>query len=398
MDETADEAGRAERKRVELESSLQLGAPPSEKTAKELRAAVEAIRDNIAKHRDSDSEIGTKIGQYESVAKLGRCPVCDSETSAIVLGGKVERLSEERRRNSAHLERLAKELEQMDGMLDKRREYDNLLAGAERAKAHMKDYADEVERKRKRLASLKVNLEAGQKKLADLVDMVRVLEGEAKGLEEIQRDIESARKGLKATRDKVAGLRSDVRKWREDAKKHAESIARKEKSAAKAIALGEREIWLEEFFVPTLESIERHVMTSINREFGGSFQKWFGTLVDDPGKEARVDEEFSPIVDQEGYDQDVEFLSGGERTSVALAYRLSLSQIVQKYAETGPSALILDEPTDGFSKEQLGKVREILDEMSNPQVIIVSHERELESMADQIFRVTKVDGESRVTR
>ena len=64
--------------------------------------------------------------------------------------------------------------------------------------------------------------------------------------------------------------------------------------------------------------------------------------------------------------------------------------MVQKYAETGPSALILDEPTDGFSKEQLGKVREILDEMANPQVIIVSHERELESMADQVYRVAKV--------
>jgi exonuclease SbcC len=60
--------------------------------------------------------------------------------------------------------------------------------------------------------------------------------------------------------------------------------------------------------------------------------------------------------------------------------------------------LILDEPTDGFSKEQLGKVREILDEMANPQVIIVSHERDLESFADQIYRVAKVQGESKITR
>jgi DNA repair protein SbcC/Rad50 len=398
MDEITDEIERAKRKGMELESALQIGASPSERTAKELRAAVEVIREEIARHRDSDSEIGTKIGQYESVAKLGRCPVCDSEADATILGGKVESLSAERKRNSAHIERLAKELRDTDGLLDKRREYDELLAGAERARAHVKDYAEEVERKGKRMASLKADLEAGQKKLGELVEMVRVLEREAEGLEELQRKIESAKKDLKATRDKVAGLKSDVRKWREDVKKHAETIARKEKSAAKAMGLGEREIWLEEFFVPTLEAIERHVMTSINREFGASFQKWFGALVEDPGKEARVDEDFSPIVDQEGYDQDVEFLSGGERTSVALAYRLSLSQMVQKYAETGPSALILDEPTDGFSKEQLGKVREILDEMSNPQVIIVSHERELESMADQVYRVAKVDGVSKISR
>ena len=59
--------------------------------------------------------------------------------------------------------------------------------------------------------------------------------------------------------------------------------------------------------------------------------------------------------------------------------------------------LILDEPTDGFSREQLYKVREILKELNCPQVIIVSHERELGSFADNVFRVEKVDGNSRVT-
>jgi exonuclease SbcC len=58
--------------------------------------------------------------------------------------------------------------------------------------------------------------------------------------------------------------------------------------------------------------------------------------------------------------------------------------------------LILDEPTDGFSKEQLGKVREILDELQSPQIVIVSHEKELESFADQIFKVAKSQGVSKI--
>jgi exonuclease SbcC len=58
--------------------------------------------------------------------------------------------------------------------------------------------------------------------------------------------------------------------------------------------------------------------------------------------------------------------------------------------------LILDEPTDGFSKEQLFKVREILSELKCPQVIMVSHERELESFADQVFRVEKREGVSEI--
>jgi exonuclease SbcC len=58
--------------------------------------------------------------------------------------------------------------------------------------------------------------------------------------------------------------------------------------------------------------------------------------------------------------------------------------------------LILDEPTDGFSKEQLFKIREILNEIKCPQVIIVSHEKELESFADQVFRVEKKGGVSEI--
>ena len=91
------------------------------------------------------------------------------------------------------------------------------------------------------------------------------------------------------------------------------------------------------------------------------------------------------------------YLSGGEKTSVALAYRLALNMIVRKVATSMESnLLILDEPTDGFSKEQLLKVQDILTELECPQVIIVSHERELESFADQIFRVSKEDGISTI--
>ena len=398
IDELRSEIQRVELKKKKLGSGAKPALrPPSDKTVKELKAALESLRDDIAKHKASDVEMGTKIGQYESVAENGRCPVCDRKAEAEEFAKKVGDLSSERKKNSIHLERLSRELMETDELLDRRREHDDLVAASERTAALAKDYEEELDAKGKRLASLEGELEAGEKKLSELEGMVRVLKGEAGELEPLQKKIDSAQRELKATRDKASGLRSDVRKWREDAKKRLESVARKEKYVAKSSLLGEREIWLEDFFVPTLESIERQVMNSINREFGASFQNWFEGLVEDSGKEARIDEDFSPIVSQEGYDQDIEFLSGGERTSVALAYRLALSQIVQKYAEAGPSSLILDEPTDGFSKEQLGKVREILDEMANPQVVIVSHERELESMADQIYHVSKVDGESRIT-
>jgi ABC-type uncharacterized transport system ATPase subunit len=57
--------------------------------------------------------------------------------------------------------------------------------------------------------------------------------------------------------------------------------------------------------------------------------------------------------------------------------------------------LILDEPTDGFGKEQLFRLRQVLNELNSAQIIMVSHERELESLADKIYRVTKDGSQSR---
>ncbi len=155
--------------------------------------------------------------------------------------------------------------------------------------------------------------------------------------------------------------------------------------------------WLAEYFIPALDDIERHVLAWINQEFDSHFRKWFGMLVDDPDKSVRIDEDFTPVVEQDGYEQDLRYLSGGERTSVALAYRLALNKVVQGLSTTLKSdILILDEPTDGFSKEQLYKLKDIFDELDSPQIIIVSHEEELENLADHIYRVNKESGVSRI--
>jgi len=396
-EDLSEEVDRLEQRASQIEAK-KLGAPPTDKTQRELKAAVKGLGDDIMKHEALAAAIETKIGQYESVAENRRCPICDREASPEVFVEKIDGLTKEKKSSSTHIETLRRSLEELEETLEKRREYDALEEKAKDDLARVREYRSDADQKSRRLAAVRAALEVKQGKLVELDRRIRVLEGEAEGLEPLRRKIEASQKELKRTREEISNLRRDVKNWKDGIKRQGDALARMEKAASKAQQLREREIWLEEFFIPTLESIERHVMTSINREFGHNFQKWFAILVEDGGKESRVDEDFTPMVEQDGYEQDVDFLSGGERTSIALAYRLALSQMVQKFAEAGPSSLILDEPTDGFSKEQLGKVREILDEMANPQVIIVSHERELESFADQIYRVAKVQGESKITR
>ena len=395
--ELLEEVERLDQRAGQLEAK-KLGAPPADKTQAELKAAVKSVGDDILRHEALAAALETKIGQYESVAENGKCPICDRDASPEVFAEKIDALSKEKGSGARHLETLKVSLQELEDALERRRDYDTLTEKAKDDLVRVKEYHADAQKKRERLASVRATVEGNRGKLADLEKRIEVLDREAEGLEPLRRKIETSQKELKRVREEISSLRRDVKNWKESIKRQGEVLALMERAAVKAHQLREREIWLEEFFIPTLESIERHVMTSINREFGHNFQKWFAILVDDGGKDSRVDEDFTPMVDQEGYEQDIDFLSGGERTSVALAYRLALSQMVQKFAEAGPSSLILDEPTDGFSKEQLGKVREILDEMANPQVIIVSHERELESFADQIYRVVKIGNVSKITR
>jgi exonuclease SbcC len=155
-------------------------------------------------------------------------------------------------------------------------------------------------------------------------------------------------------------------------------------------------IWLNQHFIPSLEQIESQVLISVREEFNKLFQKWFYLLIEVGDIDVEIDEYFTPIVNQSGYHLEVDSLSGGEKTSIALAYRLALNEIIRRMIMLDDNLLILDEPTDGFSKEQLIQIKLVLEELSAAQVIVVSHEKELEGFVETIFRVVKESEKSQV--
>ncbi|MGM5480213.1 MAG: hypothetical protein ACQESC_02025 [Nanobdellota archaeon] len=156
--------------------------------------------------------------------------------------------------------------------------------------------------------------------------------------------------------------------------------------------------WFQELFIPLTKTIEKKLLLTVYNEFNSFFMDWFSQLVEDDLLSARLDEEFTPIIEQNGFDTSVENLSGGERTSVALAYRLALNKVLNDHysALKTTGLLILDEPTDGFSTQQLDTLRDVLQQSGVEQLIIVSHEQKLESLADNLVRVEKKNHESEI--
>jgi exonuclease SbcC len=156
--------------------------------------------------------------------------------------------------------------------------------------------------------------------------------------------------------------------------------------------------WISGFFTNLMGTIEKHVMLNIRQEFDALFEKWFSMLVPDENLSVRIDEEFSPVVEQDGFETEYSFLSGGEKTAIALAYRLALNKVINDLIDTikTKDLIILDEPTDGFSTEQMDAMRDVLHELDNRQTVIVSHESKIESFVKNTIRFSKENHVSRV--
>jgi exonuclease SbcC len=144
--------------------------------------------------------------------------------------------------------------------------------------------------------------------------------------------------------------------------------------------------------------MEKNILYSVHSEFNSLFERWFSLLIENNVLQMSLDEEYSPKIIQNGYDIEYEYLSGGEKTAGALAYRLALNQVINDL-NTGiktKDLLILDEPTDGFSSEQLERLKVLMEEIKIPQIIIVSHEAQVESFVDSIIRFEKQNHQTRV--
>lgn len=157
--------------------------------------------------------------------------------------------------------------------------------------------------------------------------------------------------------------------------------------------------WLSDRVIPAIRSMERSVMSLMSEEMDLSASQWFGHLVEDVDLVLAVDEDFVPSVTHQDFEMELNSLSGGERTAAAFAYRLALNGLVRRNATPDQrNLLILDEPTDGFSREQLGRMGNVFVELGADQVVVVSHDRELRNFADRVHLVEKIDGSSTVTQ
>ncbi|HTP53882.1 MAG TPA: SMC family ATPase [Thermoplasmata archaeon] len=260
------------------------------------------------------------------------------------------------------------------------------------AEGALRALAAESERADRELAAAKHRVQERGERISSLLERTV---GHADAAREVAaaRD-EATRAEQRLTEARSALVRADTRLDGEVRRVASAEKGRAERAAlaAEAGELDRKAAWVSGPFRLHLLSMEQELLAHAQATFDRSFQRYFASLVDDPALVAQTDVGFTPEVMIDGEPTPAEALSGGERTALALAFRLALATVVRSLGEVRLECLLLDEPTDGFSAEQVIRMGELLGELSLPQVVIVSHEGQLASIADRTIRVRKVDG------
>jgi DNA repair protein SbcC/Rad50 len=262
----------------------------------------------------------------------------------------------------------------------------------------------EIKERELKISELQKVIFSLEKDLEILSSQIDRLKGSLFDLGKLDRLFETKNQELKIALNeekkseiKMAELKKEIEFYLFSIEELKKRISETEKIKNKLLELGELENWLSQKFVPIISRVEKNVMIKLRSEFSKLFEEWFNMLVAETFH-ISLDGDFTPIIEQQDYEIDYAYLSGGERTAIALAYRLALNQVINSLMSKikTKDIVILDEPTDGFSEQQLDKMRDVLQQLNVKQLIIVSHEQKIEGFVDNVIRLQKENGISNI--
>ncbi|MEL9999846.1 MAG: SMC family ATPase [Desulfurococcaceae archaeon] len=389
-----DELGRLRAKLILLE-----------KNASERKKEAEVVGNVLAETEKEYKEI-------EELVKKGICPVCRQpithEHGLKLIMEKSKKIDAEK----ARLEQLSRELEELTKEIEEFKKAEKAL---EEEKSRLSEERSSVMKRRD-------DVFGEIKKLSELLTALNELLSLRNSLvSEIAKiSAEEIRLSLKAVEKEIPGIYSELEKTRQRIKsilERREKLAKELGRIEEALKVVERDLReveklneeltkiqsklntmksvgeLLERASQAIEEVEISVLKILASEFRRYFYEYIAALIPDQPVEVAVMDDFSlsQKIKIGGSFYDVSSLSGGQSTAISLAYRLALNQTVRKYSPTlRKGVLILDEPTTGFSRELVIRLKDLLKGMSGieGQVIVVTHDEALIEAGDCKIRLS----------
>jgi exonuclease SbcC len=371
------------------------------------------------------AKIDKTLSEYRQIAETGVCPVCGSRIAPdeyrqhlAELEDKLVGLREEVRSLEKRRSELSKLMEQAKVQSALKKEMEEHEREINRITAHLEyeEFDEEIDRAKRELEAAR--------KLKDLLVVEERLDRERSQYQELSEELERLTGKAQSLRLRNHELRSELDKLKpvlELKRQHVETLERRmrelislksslesrresltkllaqkerdqaelEESKSKRATLANIQNYVVNALISTLEQIEVEKLRSARRELLARTKEYFALLMQDDDRGITIDEDYSPTLQRRinGEWVDIPSPSGGERSAMALSFRLALSEVARSKQGVQADFIMLDEPTDGFSEDQLTKFQTLIERLEISQVILVTHHRAFESLGSNIISV-----------
>lgn len=350
-------------------------------------------------------EIKRSKQRISNLMRENRCPLCLQDLLPDYKNGLLTRLNQDLsnyERQLRELDENTKELERLrsialtalSSLQPIRSRKEEIVRQLETEKSPLNSASQELENEERTLESLR-------RQLADLHS--RITEFDYSRLEDAQRSYSYALEKYSSLKYKVQNIEVQLKEVNlrlENLKERLDSAQRKIERLEKV-----KKILM---FIEESRQAYRSIQPKIRGDFIRYLERFVQQMMDElagsegPMLNISIDENYTPIIEGEGgYIRGAINLSGGERTFLALAYRLGIGQLVLHLRTgRGLSMLLLDEPTESLGREDgsIDRLAEILSRLKTvEQIIAVTHSEAFAEKADHVIRVEKRDGRSTVS-
>ncbi|MDR3290544.1 MAG: SMC family ATPase [Methanobrevibacter sp.] len=146
-----------------------------------------------------------------------------------------------------------------------------------------------------------------------------------------------------------------------------------------------RELFSKDGIQKDLRSHSKPLIEKYTKEYFEKFNFSYNELY--------LDEDYDITVFGAYGETKLDMVSGGERIGIALSLRFGITKAISK---GNINTILLDEPTIHLDDYRRNELIEIIGNVDIPQMIIVTHDDELENAADKVINVEKDEGVSKI--
>ncbi len=339
---------------------------------KDLENQLEIIKMKI----DSSNEILHKV-----TSRLSELKIEEKKTEYEIKKDNYKKYSDELEELLSSLKKAREELQKVqeqEKLAIEVENYNNRINEIEKA---ILNYIDEIKYTEDRLAGIKFDEEELKKKENGFKLTIEEINKINYKITEIKKETEMREKQILEDKGRLEEVKIKIKKREEIIK-----TLNKKEDLLKIISNLREDI----------RSIREYVRLKFINEFKSLFKARFEELRNENDYLLDIDNNYNVIINAGNEETDAKALSGGEKTSVAIAYRLALSSLASILGGVGKNELILmDEPTSGLDKEDINALTSAITKITDlKQIVIVTHEDSMKNIADKVIKLKKEAGVS----